>query len=302
MKIQSIDVSSDRFLSGLRQLDRALSLTERQVGSGRRLEIPSDDPDSVSLLLQVRTEMARLDQNASNLQRVTTEVDAAENALQTTARLLDRVRTLATQGGSGFTGAETRQGLADEVGDILQRLAALANTQADGRYIFSGDSDQQPPYVWDDLADPPWGAYLGSAADRRVEHPTGSLIAVASDAGFIFTNADDSKNVLLQVRAVYTALMNNDDAAVRDLSDELGAVSNHVNSSLTFYGNIQERVREARNTGAQMKLRLDSVRSGIEDADLATAIVSMQHLQFQREAALQIRGSFPNRSLFDYLG
>lgn len=304
MRIQSIDASADRFLTGLRQLDRARERAQREVASGRRLEIASDGPDSVSRLLQVRAELARLQQNGTDLKRVQTEAEAADTALQTTVKLLDRVRTLATQGASGFVSAETRAGLADEVGDILQRLVALSATQADGRFIFAGNNDLSQPYAWDGSAVPPdlpWGTYQGTAADRKVEHPTGSLINIARDAQTIFENPDDSKNVFLQVKRVYDALQADDAATLRDAQQKVGSAGAHVNAQLTFYGNVLSRVTEATTVNAQMTLQLDSVRTGMEEADLAEAIVQMQQLQFQREAAMQIRANSPRRSLFDYL-
>jgi flagellar hook-associated protein 3 FlgL len=304
MRIQSINASADRFLTGLREMDRARERAQRQVASGRKLEIPSDDPDSVSSLLQVRAELARLAQNSKDLKRVQTEAESADTALQNTVKLLDRVRTLATQGASGFVTAETRAGLAEEVGDILQRLVALSATQVDGRFIFAGNNDLASPYAWDDAAVPPalpWGVYQGTAADRKVEHPAGSLMNIARDAQTIFENADDSKNAFLQVRRVYDALQSNDLTALRDAQQNVGSAGAHVNSQLTFYGNVLSRVSEATSVNARMTLHLESVRTGMEEADMAEAIVQMQQLQFQREAALQTRATFPRRSLFDYL-
>lgn len=305
MRISHINASADRFLAGLKQLDQAKERAQREVASGRRLEIPSDDPDSVSHLLQVRAELARLDQNRQDLQRVNTEAEAADAAMQSGVKLMDRVRTLATQGASSFVSTETRQGLADEVGDILKRLVALANTESDGRYIFAGDNDLQPPYIWDDAAVAPampWGLYQGTGANRKVEHPTGALMSIARDAQAIFANPDDDRNALLQVKRVFDSLSTDDVTTLRDAHQKLGTATAHLNSQLTFYGNVLSRVGEATDVNAQMSLRLESIRATVEDADMASSIVQVQELQFQREAALQIRSYAQKRSLFDYIG
>jgi flagellar hook-associated protein 3 FlgL len=304
MRIDSINPSADRFLDGIRQLDQARERAQREVASGRRLEVPSDDPDSVSHLLQVRAEIARLDQNRKDLKQVQTEAESADAAMQTAGKLMDRVRTLATQGASSFVSAETRQGLAEEVGDILKRMVALANTQSDGRFLFAGDNDLQAPYVWDDAAvppAPPWGVYQGTAAARQVEHPTGSRMSVAHDARAIFENPDDSRNALLQIRRVYDSLVADDLPTLRDAQGKIGSATAHLNSELTFYGNVLTRLKEATDVNAQMKLQLDSIRAGEEEADMAGAIVKVQELQFQREAALQIRSYSRRQSLFDYI-
>lgn len=301
-----IDFSSDaataRFLMTLRRLDQEMARAQRMVASGRQLEVPSDNADSVSRLLQLRAGLKRLEQGEANLRMVETEVDAAESALSNATSLMDRVSTLAAQGANSVTSAETRQILGEEVGDILKRLVALANTQSNGRYIFSGNNDLQPAYVWDDTATPPWGAYQGTAAQRQVEHPTGSMMTIAKDAREIFDSADPSTNVFVQVQALHAALVANDEQAVQDAIAPLAEVTSHLNSQLSFYGNVQSRVLEALDVNANHTLRLQQERAGIEDVDLANAIVLMQELQFRKEASLQVQSGFPKRSLFDYLG
>jgi flagellar hook-associated protein 3 FlgL len=304
MRIDSIHASADRFLTGLRQLDKERERAQREVASGLRLESPSDDPDSVSQLLQIRAELSRLRQNGKDLDRLGTEAAAADTALQTAVKLMDRVRTLATQGASSFVTTETRQGLADEVGDILQRLVALSNTQSDGRFIFSGDNDLQPSYAWDAAAvppAPPWGAFQGTAANRQAEHPTGSRMPVAHDARQIFENPADEKNVFLQVQRVFDSLSNDDLVTLRDAQQKLATTTSHLNSELTFYGNVISRVDEAAESNSQMSLRLESIRASLEEADMAGSIVRVQEMQFQREASLQMRAYAQQRSLFDYI-
>jgi flagellar hook-associated protein 3 FlgL len=297
-----LDSSSERFLQGLQKVEQALQRAQQEVGTGRRVQTPGDDPDSVSQILQVRAELARIEQNASDLQRVETEVDGAEGALQHAAKLLDRVRTLGAQGATDTSSAGTRAGLAGEVGAILERLVALANTEVDGRRIFSGDSDQTMAFLWDGTQSTPWGAYLGTPSTRRVPHPNGITFAVARDAGMIFANPDPSKNVLQSVKDLRDGLAADDEAAIKTAMGTLAGSLSHVNSTLTFYGNVQSQVAEAVTTAGDLKVRLNGQLSILEDADLATAIVQMQQLQFQRQAALQVRGAMPRTTLFDVLG
>jgi flagellar hook-associated protein 3 FlgL len=301
MRIPSVDASADRFLTGLRRLDRLREQAQRQVASGRRLEAASDSPDDVPRLLQVRSEIARLEQTEKDLANATSETLAAEHALQTAAKLMDRVRTLGAQGASSFASAATRQGLAEEVGDILKRLVALANTESLGRYIFAGNNDQQAPYVWDETSTPKWGLYEGTDAARELSHPTGARMEIARDARWIFDSSDTSRSVFQQVQELYDALSTNDEARIQNVQGVLGQVTEHVNSALSFYGNVQNRLAEALATAQQMKLRIESARAGMEDADLAESILQLQQAQFQREAALQVRSQVQRRSLFDYL-
>ena len=299
--ISSIDASSERFLEALRTLNTRLTKTQQQVSSGKRLLAPSDGPDSVSAVLQIRADLSRLDQVATNLIRTRAETDTAEQALQSAVKLFDRVRALGMTGAGTQQTAETRQAIADELAAILEQFIGLANTEVDGRFIFSGDSDQAPAFLADPAQSPPFSAYQGATATRRALHPTGTTFAVSMSADDIFANADPTRNVIQSIETLRQALLGGDETAMRDALAPLAQVSAHLNSALTFYGHAQMRVQQAWDTTAHMKVRLSTELSELQDADITEAIVEMQQLAFQREAALSVRGAMPRNSLFDYL-
>ncbi len=301
--LRSIDSFSDRFLDSLRALNERLERAVRQVSSGKRVQSSSDDPDVVSRLLAARAESARLSQIEANLSRLKTETDAAENALQQAVSLMDRVRSLGTAATGMQQTAETRAGIAGEIGSILERFAGIANTQVDGRYIFSGDADGAPAFAAVDFSQtPPWTPYQGAAATRRAEHPTGVLFDVARTADRIFTNADPAKNVMQKVEDLRQALLANDGQAIRDSLAPLADLSAHLNAELMFYGNVQSQIAEASGAASRMSTRLAAEQSALEDADMTEAIVDLQQARFQQQASLEVKASLPKRSLFDYLG
>lgn len=300
--INGLDSDSTLFLQNLKWINERIGRAEREVASGKRLTAPSDEPDSVSSLLEARAGQARLEQIARNLGRVKTEVDAAESSLQSAVRLFDRVRSLGVTGANGTQTAQTRKGLADEVASVLDRMVALSNTEVDGRFIFSGNDDQSHAYDLDFTQTPPWSAYLGSSSARMIEHPTGTRIRVSMDAREIFDNPDPALNVYQAMENLRQALLANDDAAIVAAQAPLAAMGAHLNSALTFYGNVQSQIFEAGETAARLKVRTATEIGNLEDADITEAIVTVEQLKFTQEAAFSLRASLPRRSLFDYLG
>ncbi|MBI5281834.1 MAG: hypothetical protein HY858_09150 [Candidatus Solibacter usitatus] len=300
--MRSIDGSADRFLGSLRVINARLERAERRVASGKRLTTASDDPDAVARLLQTRTDVSRMEQTQTNLGRLKTEADGAESALQTAVKLFDRVRTLGMTGASGIHTALTRKGIADEIGSIMERLAGLANTQVDGRFIFSGDSDQGAAFDFDLAQNPPWSAYLGAPATREAMHPTGVTFPVAMTAGEILTSAQPGLDVFQAAENLRQALLANDEAGMKAALEPLAGVSAHLNSALTFYGNVQSQLEEATDTTAKLKTRLTTEKAQLEDADIAEEIVELQRMKFNQQAALEVRSKLPQTSLFDYLG
>lgn len=300
--IRALDSDSTYFLQNLQRINERLGRAQREIASGKRVATASDDPDSVSTLLEARAGLARLEQITKNLGRVKTEVDAAESSLQAAVKLFDRVRTLGMTGASGTQTALTRQGLAGELASILDRFVGLANTEVDGRFIFSGNNDQTPAYTLNMTATPPWSVYQGTAAAREVEHPTGVRFRVSMDAQAIFENPDPELNVFQAVEDLRQALLSDDDAQIEAALAPLAQVSAHLNSALTFYGNVQAQLVEANDTASRMTLRLSTEIATLEDADITEAIVTVQQLQFTQEAALKVKAQVPRRTLFDVLG
>lgn len=299
---RSINAANDRYLDALSRINERVARAQREVSTGKRVAKPSDDPDSISAMLQVRAELGRIEQSRVNLNRIKTEVDAAESGLQNAVKLFDRVRTLGMTAASGINTSLTRQGIAGELKSIIERFTGISNTGVDGRSIFAGDSDQGQAYVVDFAAQtPPWGAYLGSASTRKAIHPTGVQFNIALTAQEVFDNPDPAKNAFQALENLRQALLADDDQAIQAALVPLAGISSHLNSALMFYGNAQSQITEGITTAETLKLRLAAEKSGIEDADQTASILELQLASFQQEAALRVKASSPTRSLFEYL-
>jgi flagellar hook-associated protein 3 FlgL len=299
---RSVDASNDRYLDALRLINQRVAKAQREVSTGKRVAAPSDDPDSIGALLQVRAELGRIEQTLTNMTRTKTEVDASESALQSAVKLFDRVRSLGMTAASGNNTTLTRQGIADELRTIIERFTGLANTEADGRFVFSGDSDQNHAYAVDfDTQTPPWGVYLGTATTRKATHPTGVQFNVAMTARDIFENVDPAKNAMQSIETLRQALLANDDQAIQSALAPLSGISAHLNSALMFYGNVQSQVADGISTGQTLRLRLSAERAELEDADATASILDLQLASFQQQIALQVKASAPRSSLFEYL-
>ncbi len=300
--IRSIDPSSDAFLNTINQVNARMERAQREMSTGKRVNTVSDDPDRISALLAARSSMESTDQITQNLGRVKTEVDAAEAGLQNAAKLMDRVQSLAASGLNIAATPESRAALAGEVGAILEQLGGIARTVVEGRYIFSGDSDQVAPYTIDLNATNPIGSYAGSPATRMTEHPNGSQFAVSRTAQDIFDAANGSDNVFHSVQALRAALLSNDETAIGSALQDVQSSAKYLNSQLAFYGSVQNKVADATDYGSKLKLQLETQVSNIEDADMTEAILEFQQSTTQQQSALLTRSKMPRSSLFDYLG
>ncbi|MEP6961846.1 MAG: flagellin [Acidobacteriota bacterium] len=300
--ISNLSAYDQQFLTSLRHITDRAERAQRQVSTGLKLSQVSDSPDQISTLLTARANLAAAQQVDSNLGRVKAEVDAGEQALQSSVQLFERIRTLGAQAATGTATAAGRNTVAQEVGSVLEQLVGLTGTQVEGRYIFSGDSDQVSPYSVDLTQATPVSAYQGSAATRLVQHPNGATFLVSHSARDIFDSATPGNNVFANITALRQAMLNNDTAAIQTALTGLTASGDHLNNQLAFYGTTQNKIAEAHKFSSNLQIQLHIQLAGIEDADMSQSILEMNQAQIQQQAALSSRAKLPRTSLFDYLG
>ncbi len=299
--LSPLNPANQEFLADLNRISDRLNAAQRDVSTGTRLHSVSDNPDQVSTLLQARADLAASRAVSDNLGRVKIEVDTAEKALQSAVGLFGRVRTLGAAGASSTNSAETRAAIAQELGVAYGELVGITNTTVEGRFIFSGDLDQNVPYTLDLSQATPLSAYGGSTPTRKVQHPNGTEFGIALSAQDIFDSADLSTNVFAVVDALRTALLANDDKAISAAVQNLSKADTYLNRQLSFYGATQNRVSAAQEFGLRQQLQLQGQISGIEDTDLTEAILTLNQAKLNQEAALQAHAQIPQRSLFDFL-
>lgn len=309
--MNGIPPSTERFLLDVERHQKRLDRAQRQLTSGLRVSSVSDAPADVSRLLSARTGLERIGQTQLNLGRVKTEVDTAEKALESAVSLVERARVLGAQGSSGHQNAGTRAQVAAELEGILERLVATANVAVEGRYLFSGDSDQTTPYTLDASQVSGVSAYQGSASTRRVADASGLTFSVGFTAELIFDGANPDEKVFAAVNGMRRAILAVDqpadppDPTIPTLDEalhNLGASSVYLNQRLATYGIIQNRVTEAIDSAEKLELSLRTQVTMIEETDLAEAATELGEARLQLEAAFQARANTPRKSLFDYLG
>lgn len=301
----SIQTAANQFLSNLSALEQRLDTANKQVSSGLRVQTVSDDPAVVSRIVQLNAQIDANSQVKTNLSQVQTEVNAAESSINTATTLLDRASQIATAGSSSTSTVDRTQ-LAQQVQDIAIEMQQLADTQVGGRFVFSGNSDQTPPYKPVDFATNPLngvGAYQGSASTRTVVDSYGGRISISVTAQDIFDGGGTTTNnsVFQKLASLYTALMANDPTATAQASADLETAANYLNAQQAHYGDIQNKIADALTSQGTLDTNLRAQLSTAQDADEAHAVIQQQTDNTALSAAETAYSSFPKKSLFDYL-
>lgn len=298
--------STQRFLEQLRRLQAAHQQAIDRSSSGRTLLKPSDAPDSISEVLSLRAQLQRYEQLGKNLNRVELENRTAEKALDTALKLLDRAKVLAAQATGPNFWDQRRDVLAVEVRELQRQMVDLANSAVDGRYIFAGDRDQQPPYRLNLDADVGAEAFNVSEATRLVENPSGEPFLASRTAGEIFDarNPDETpadSNVFNALQQLRVALENEDEDAILAAMGKLEAASKHLNTVLSFYGSVQNQIDAAQEKIQKFTVDLQQQLHELEEADLGEEISRLIETRLAIEASLKTQAEKQRNNLFDFL-
>jgi len=303
----NISGATQQYLADLDRTEAQLQQTSTEITSGIDVQQPSDNPAAISEILQTETAISNNKQIQSNLSNVTDEVNSADSALQTAVQQLQSAITLATEGASSTTSAAGRTALAQQVADIQQTLVGIAQTQVNGRYIFSGDQDTQPPYQLDSSQPEGVQQLVTSTSTRTIQSVDGTSFAVALTAQQIFDakNPDGtpaSGNVFAAVQNLATALTNNDTAGISSALDSLQSASSYLNNQLEFYGGVENRVQEATDLAQKFQTQEQTELGSLQDTDIPTAATELTQLQTQEQASLTVESNIEQqKNLFSYL-
>ena len=299
--ISTLDPAAQNFLAGLNQIQQRLQTAQTQLTTGLQINNVSDDPSEIADVWQLNSQLDQTQQTDTNLGQVTTEVNTAQSALQSSVTLVEQALTYGAQGASDTSSATTRQDLANNLGAILQQLVSAANTTVQGRYIFSGDTDQTTPYSIDLTQSSPVSAYQGSASTREIQGPDGTAFPIALTAQQIFDSSNGQTNVFGSITSLIQGLEANNDTQINSAVSDVQSADTFLNQQLAFYGTVQDRVAGALSFGQNYTVQLQTQLSGVQDADEASAITNMTQAQTQLQAALQSEAQLPRTTLFDFL-
>lgn len=167
----------------LNQQQGKLLHTQQQLGSGRRMLTPADDPFASSRALEVSQSDAANTQFVTNRNAAKYSTGLAETILNSVTSLLQDVRTSAVGDGSGVLTTPDRLALAEDLKGRLDELVGLANTtDGIGNYLFSGYQGRTLPFVKEHGAI----QYVSDDGQRFVQVDSSRQLATSDSGADIF--------------------------------------------------------------------------------------------------------------------
>jgi flagellar hook-associated protein 3 FlgL len=287
------------FRNGLVDINRTsaeLALRQREVSSGRRIHLPSDDPSAMATAMAERSEMAVFDQFTQTSDSVDSRLTVADSVYTDVINRLTNVQTRAAGGRSSILTQTQRDALAGEIRGAASAILTAVTTSYNGMYLFSGGQSLTPPYT----AGPPISGYQGDGNVQSVDVARDRSVQVTFDGGAILQGSA-AADVFQTIEALATAVQTGDMAGIDQGLVDIGQAFNRVTNAQTQIGIELARLPEDRARLVTQRQAADARRASVEDANLAESISALTQADAAHRAALGSLANVGRQSLMDYL-
>ncbi len=170
-------------INSIMQTQSQLMQTQQQISSGKRVLTPADDPVAASQVINLTQADAMNTQFSSNRGTAADSLTLVETTLGQVSDLLQNVRTLAVQAGSGTLKDADRATLSMQLSSALSELMGAANaTDAQGHYLFSGFQSLTQPFT----QGPSGVQYNGDDGQRLVQVDSARQMSISASGADVF--------------------------------------------------------------------------------------------------------------------
>jgi flagellar hook-associated protein 3 FlgL len=304
-------VQSPQILLDLQRSKERMANYASQLTSGNRIVNLGDDPAGSAMILNFQ---ASIDQNTQYM----SQIDSASGYLQNTETVastvgnnVTRLMELAQSGLNGTQSSLSRSAIASEVDGVFTNLVNLGNTQVQGKYIFGGTNTTTPPF---DAATAPAGQpnsityngnnatinfNVGATATTPTNLPGDTFfMGGAAAAPGTYGGPLDLFNA---TKSLSLALSTNNTAGIQTAYDNLKAISDHVNNSITQLGGWQSGIDALKSSLSAINSNLQAVQDTVQGVNYPDAITGFTQESTAQQASLKVMSKLNTYSLFDYM-
>ncbi|MGQ9674417.1 MAG: flagellar hook-associated protein FlgL [Chloroflexota bacterium] len=274
-----------------------------KLSTGKRVNVPSDDPPAAATALALRAAMAENEQYVKNAESAKTWLSATEAGLKNLEDTLTQAKTLAIRAANDTFSDDQVWSMAQQAEHLLQQAVQIGNATLGDDFLFAGFRVETRPFTYTpgtfDPGPPPSVivspsvTYNGDDGIMVRTVGRGVNIGVNTPGSSLFPEAFQA----LVDLTTQLAQGQNDSLPLDELDRCIGAVS----SAHGEVGAKVNRLNEAIQRFSAVGANLASVLSRTEDLDYAEAITELTGQETIYRAALEAAARINQISLLDYL-
>jgi flagellar hook-associated protein 3 FlgL len=270
----------------------------QQVSTGKRVNVPSDDPLAAAQMVGNQDQTNRADQYLQNIDTLTNQLQTADAAVGSAVQSVTQAITLGVQGSTGTLSNANRLQIVQNLLGIQSQLVQLANTSVGGSYLFGGTATTAPPYTLDP-ASPSGVTYNGNSGTNTVQVADGLNLQTNMPGSQLFQNS--AGDVFGSLQNLITALQSGTATAAETATNQLRTAFDSLTGQRIFYGNAVNQLNSTQTFLQQEQVTLKSQANNLVGADITKAATDLTQATTAHDAALAAAAKILPTSLLDYL-
>ncbi len=267
MAVVNTNIAASIAQAALAKNERALGNAMEQLSTGKKINSASDNAAGLAISTRMTSQIRGLDQAIRNAHDAVSMVQTAEGALDEITAMLQRMRELALQSGTGTTDSSDRSYLNAEFTALRAEVDRIAtNTEWNGRPILNGN------------------AGASTAGLSSVSYQVG--MNAAQTVAVTFGNFTDSTGSLsgLASKTLSAATIASAITVASGAIGKLDLAMTAVSTQRAKFGATQNRLIHAVDNLTNVVTNAEVTRSRIMDTDYAEATSELARTQIIQQA------------------
>ena len=270
MSVVNTNVNASIAQAALTKNDRELSTAMQQLSTGRKINSAADNASGLAISARMTSQIRGLDQAVRNANDGVSMVQVAEGALEEIGSMLQRIRELAVQSGTGTTASADRTSLNTEFQTLVDEIDRIVdNTTFNGRNVLNaaaGGAANASKVAFQ----------VGAGAKQTISLSFGNFLQTGASGTF---KSLASATLTLSAATATLGITNASKVmVVTDLAIE------RVSKQRATFGAITNRLEHAIDNLTNVKTNTEASRSRILDTDYAESTSELARTQIIQQA------------------
>ena len=280
MAVVNTNIAASIAQAALAKNERALSTAMEQLSTGKKINSASDNAAGLAISTRMTSQIRGLDQAIRNAHDAQSMISTAEGALDEVTAMLQRIRELALQSGTGTTDVADRSFLNAEFEHLREEIQRVATTtEWNGRTILDGTAGGASSRV----------AYqVGADASQTVSMTFGNFTDVAANGGvqgvmasLATVSAAGPGGGIMTLSAPRISLAIANASMVISAAD---SAMEAVSTQRASFGAVTNRLVHAVDNLTNVMTNAEVTRSRILDTDYAASTSELARTQIIQQA------------------
>lgn len=253
------NIASLNIYQAQRKISENQSTALGRISSGYKIISSKDSPNGLAQSERLRMQIRGLQMAGKNVQDGVSMLQSAEGGLDNITSMLQRVRELVVQSGSGANSPDDLNKIQEEITQMMKGAADTAkNTEFNGVKLLNDTS------VTDNSKPGSISMPVGANVNEKVNIPTFNVSFFDSNAKFSDGSANNISSIDVTSSTGTTNALDMIDKAISttiDVRDQYGALENRFDSTYSSISEIGDKIQGA--------------ESVIRDADVAEEMMNL---------------------------